>query len=373
MSKHLLLTGATGMVGQYLLRDLLTQNVPVAVLLRGQKEQTAEARIDRILTGIETESGRSLPRPICLTGDIAQVRLGMSQDAWRWAAQNCDRILHNAASLTFHCSDRLLDPWLSNVTGTKNLLEFCSESGIREFHYMSTAYVCGKRVGTVFEDEPAGAAPFRNDYEHSKFESEQLILKAGFLERPSIYRPPVIVGDSRTGRTTSYPGVYRYMHFVSVFQHTVPHDEQGRWRAPLRFTLTGKECRNMVTVDWVSASCLRILLDPVNRGRIYHLTPLRPITTLELDNAFSSYFKYHGSSFVGPHGLDGAELSDLEKLFYSHTAQYEGYWCEEPTFDCSNTLAATNGLECPVLDREMMYRLIDFAVRDRWGKRRKSW
>ncbi len=370
MSSYLLLTGAAGLVGQYLVRDLLVRETPIAVLMRSNKGQTPEGRIEQIMTRLEGELGRALPRPVCLHGDITQPGLGLTHDAARWVAGHCRRFLHNAASVTFRGADRERDPWLSNVTGTEHVLEFCRRAEIREFHYMSTAYVCGRRADSVLEDDDAGAASFRTDYEHSKAEAERLVRAADFLEPPTFYRPATIVGDSCTGRTTTYHGLYHYLRFVSLLQQSACLDKDGYWQAPVRFNLTGNERRNFVPVDWVSAVCTHILLDPDFHGRTYHLTPLRAITMREVDEAMSCYFKYYGPTFVGPDGLAGAELNDIEKLFYGQMAEYAPYWGEEPAFDCRNTLAVAGHLPCPTASKELIGRLIDYARDDRWGKRR---
>src|SRR5438874_2447951 len=178
MSSYLLLTGSTGLVGQYLLRDLLLEGIPVAVLIRSQGPESAGERLEQVMSHWERTLFRKLPRPVCLEGDISLPGLGLSAEAQRWAAQHCSSLVHNAASLTFFGKDRRSDPWLSNLTGTENVLRFCQQSDVRHLHYMSTAYVCGKRPGTIFESELEHAAGFRNDYEHCKFEAEKLVRAA---------------------------------------------------------------------------------------------------------------------------------------------------------------------------------------------------
>src|SRR5690242_6244788 len=101
MSYHLL-TGATGLLGNYLLRDLLLKNILVAVLVRPTRKQTARQRIERGLCAWDAELGISLPRPVVLEGDIAQPDLGLDAVSLRWAQEYCSAIINNAASLTFH-------------------------------------------------------------------------------------------------------------------------------------------------------------------------------------------------------------------------------------------------------------------------------
>src|SRR6516164_7032309 len=131
MSKHFLLTGATGLVGHYLVRDFLLEGVPLAVLIRAGKAQSARERLDQILEHWEEDLGRALPRPMCLEGDITQPELGLSGQHRRWVTRHCGSVIHNAASLKFNGNDRQQDPWLSNITGTNHVLEMCRTLGLR--------------------------------------------------------------------------------------------------------------------------------------------------------------------------------------------------------------------------------------------------
>src|SRR5436305_1979730 len=110
---------------------------------------------------------------------------------------------------------------------------------------MSTAYVCGKRPGTIFESDLEHEAGFRNDYEHCKFEAERLVRAAlapkaspsafsGILAGLTVYRPATIVGDSRTGYTTTYHGLYSYFQFAWMLRQYASRREDGRWLVPLR-------------------------------------------------------------------------------------------------------------------------------------------
>lgn len=148
MSYHLL-TGATGLLGNYLLRDLLLRDVPVAVVVRPNRKQTARQRIESALCAWDNELGKTLSRPVVMEGDISQPDLGLDAVDVRWAAEHCSAVIHNAASLTFHSTSREGEPWKSNIEGTRNVLEFARNAGIRKFHHVSTAYVAGLRQGRV--------------------------------------------------------------------------------------------------------------------------------------------------------------------------------------------------------------------------------
>src|SRR5437763_15696103 len=171
MSKHLLLTGATGLLGRYLLRDLLLAGVPVAVLARPRGGEPGPARVERLLRFWEGEVGRSLPRPACLEGDVTAEGLGLGARQVGWVARHCAGVLHAAASLTFRGPGRDGEPWRTNLGGTANVLGLCRRAGLR-LHHVSTAFVCGARGGVVSESDPGGGQGVHNDYEESKFEAE---------------------------------------------------------------------------------------------------------------------------------------------------------------------------------------------------------
>ncbi len=373
MSEMILLTGATGLLGRYLLRDLSARGASMAVLVRGDRRRSAEARVDEILSDWEAITGRPMPRPYLLDGDLTAPGLGLDGDAIRWLARHCRAVLHNGASLTFQGADRAGDPWRTNLGGTANVLEIARAAGIAELHHVSTAYVCGRRVDLVHEDEPPRPSGFRNDYEASKAESEGLVraVAADFPGGVTIYRPAVIVGDSTTGYTSTYHGLYRYLQFVALMSRYAPRDSEGRILLPIRLNLTGDERRNLVPVDWVSAAIAAIVMRPEHHGKTYHLAPERPVTAGELEGAMAAHFGYSGVTFVGPGGLDAADRNEFEAQFYEFVAQYELYWASEPRFDAANTRAAVPELPCPRVDAAMVGRLIDFADRDAWGRGRR--
>src|SRR5262245_6247552 len=119
--KYTLLTGVTGLVGRYLLRDLLERDVPVAVLVRSSRVESAAQRVEAVMPMWEEAAGRSLPRPVVLEGELCQELLGLNADSRAWVAGHCDTILHNAASMVFR-EDKHGEPFRTNVGGMENVL-----------------------------------------------------------------------------------------------------------------------------------------------------------------------------------------------------------------------------------------------------------
>jgi thioester reductase-like protein len=374
MSKHLLLTGATGLLGQYLLRDFLLQGRPTAVLIRASAGESAQQRMEQLMSRWDKELGRELPRPFCLEGDVSLPGCGLSTLERDWVTQNCDVVLHNAASLRLFGQARDQDPWLSNYTGTANILEVCRGAGLRELHYMSTAYVCGKRTGLVLESELDEGQDFHNDYERCKCEAEKMVRAADFLDRLTVYRPGIIVGDSQTGYTSTYHGLYLYLRWVWLNSEALPREADGRYHAPVRMHLRGDEACHIVPVDWVSAVTSYLLPRPECHGRTYHLTQQKPLTSLELEEALRDFFQYYGPTFADPDAgpLKREEWNEVEQSFYAMVAPYQQYWNVNLDFDTANRQAFAPHLPCPPIDRALLHRLVEFAIEDQWGRLRKK-
>jgi thioester reductase-like protein len=367
MSKYLFVTGITGQVGQYLLREMLRAGRPFAALVRSRPGDDARARLAELVERW-SEPGFPAPRFACLEGDITRPGLGLSDADRDWIAGHCDSILHNAASLTFYGIDRAKDPWLANLTGTENVLDVCRATGLRAMHYVSTAYVCGTRTGVIREDELMAPPGFRNDYEECKHAAEKVVREAGLFDSLTIYRPSMIIGDYHTGYTATYHGLYPYLQFAHLLAVYSPRNENGLFHIPVRLNLTGDETRNLVPIDWVGAVMAHILLHPAHHGKTYHLTPAEPVTARTIEHAMSTKFGYYGVEFAGPDAHKDGNYTDIEKQFFEYVQTYQPYWNAEPTFDCANTRAAAPHLPCPTLDVAYLHRLIDFAVEDRWGK-----
>lgn len=361
MSYHLL-TGATGLLGNYLLRDLLLADIPVAVLVRSNRRQSARQRVEAAMCAWDAELGRSLPRPVVLEGDIAQPDLGLDPIAVRWVAEYCSTLIHNAASLTFHSTSDDGEPWRSNVGGVKNVLEFCRNTRIRRLHHVSTAYVAGLRQGRVLESELDVGQQFSNDYECSKLDAEKLVREADFLDSLTVFRPGIIIGDSKTGLTTTYHGYYAALQLSHTIVKAIPADETGFVGGQkVRLTLNGTETKHLVPVDWVSAVMVHVMTHPEHHQKTYHLTPQHPVTTRMIRDVLEQAAGFYGATLTGG-GERPGDASEAEALFYEHIRVYNSYWKMDPIFDRTNTEAAAPHLPCPHVDRDLLYKLSRIVI-----------
>ena len=372
MSNYTILTGATGLVGRYLMRDLLRQGQNLAVLVRPSRKQDPRQRVESILQMWEQELGVELPRPVVLAGDVAQAGLGLDKADRRWAADHCETMLHNAATLTFHAQSREGEPWRTNLEGTRHTLQLCRQLNIPHMHYVSTAYVCGRREGTVYEKDLDVGQSFRNDYEHAKFLAEKLVRQADFFDTCTVYRPVVIAGDSKTGYTNTYHGLYLYLRLMSTLMQYHEADKDGVKRIQTRLNLDGDELRNIVPIDWVASVMLRLFNTPEAHGGTYHLSPRRPLTPREMLEAAGKYFNSQGVEYCGQGSAPPDDMNDVERTVFDSTSIYSSYDTTDPVFDATNVRKFAADLPCPSIDEAMIHLYLKYGEEDRWGKRREA-
>jgi len=370
--RYLLLTGATGLLGRFLLRDLQAAGRRVAVLVRGSKTASGPERTDDLLRDWSEVAGVTVAAPVVLEGDITLPGLGLSLEAAAWAARNCDELIHSAASLSFQMRDDG-EPMRSNVGGTANVLEFCRTSGIRRLHHVSSAYVCGTRRGRILESElDVGQTP-GNDYERSKIESEKAAVSAPFLESCTVHRPSIIVGDLITGFTNTFHGFYKPLRIVQPFVEAFVGASLEPGTLLEVLGMNGTDAKNLVPADWVSAVMTRIIGDRSLHGRTYHVTSTRPTPTGTLCRVFEGLAAEMagelGTARAGGAARTAAfDPATLLRLFEDQMHVYRAYWSDDPRFDSTECLAAVPDLPSPDLDDATIRRLCRFAIdaRFRW-------
>ena len=369
MAYHLL-TGATGLLGSYLLRDLLSAGLRIAVLVRPNKMESARQRIEAIMCRWDKQAGRTQPRPVILQGSLANEYFGLSEESLRWVSENCNDIVQNAASVTYYGERPNEEPWKTNVGGTANALAFCRHTGIRQYHHVSTAYVCGKRDGLVYEGELDEGQDLNTDYERSKLEGEMMVRAADHIAPPTIYRAAIIIGDSRTGHTPTFHGFYVPLKLVhTMFRHIVMDDFKI---TPLQeaIQIKGHERKNLVPVDWISEVMTHIILNQEHHGQTYHLAPEKPVTSNVMRDAMAQGFLTYADMSTSADQNDSNwsfNQEDFVKYFRGQMEIYEAYWKDDPEFDLTNTRRVAPHLPCPEVNGEMLIRLCKFAIESNFG------
>jgi thioester reductase-like protein len=190
------LTGATGFVGREILsRFLARDDRLVFALVRANNDDEAAGRLP------------AHERLTAVAGDIEQSELGLSEAARERLRGEVTNVVHCAASVSFELP--LEEQRSVNVEGTRRVLDFArSCTRLERLSYVSTAYVAGEPGRLFHEDELAVGQRFRNPYERSKFEAELALRSEGADLPLQILRPSIVVGDSATGRTSSFNVLY---------------------------------------------------------------------------------------------------------------------------------------------------------------------
>ena len=195
------LTGATGFLGANLLTALLTRTrLEVRCLVRAPDAAAADAALRRALEAQGLWQAEFADRVRTVVGDLAQRRLGMTDDAFRALGESVGAIYHSGAHLNLFAPYRVLEP--TNVNGTREVLGLAA-LGAQTFHHISSLVVLGSCPATVPGDcepfEPPSEPP-DSGYARSKWAAERLVCEAAARGlSASIYRPGRITGHSRTG------------------------------------------------------------------------------------------------------------------------------------------------------------------------------
>lgn len=375
---YTLLTGSTGLLGGFLLRDLLLRNERVAVVVRPSRQAAPEQRVDSLLHHWESEWGRNLPRPVVLSGDMTQPLLGLGATERAWLRRHCEAVLHSAASLIFY--EKRGEPWRTNVEGVKNVLNLCRDAGIRRLEHVSSAYVCGLRSGRVYESELDVGQEFGNDYEKSKVAAEQLVRSDPYLDGYTIYRPSIIVGDSQTGYTPTFHGFYSPLRVLDALLGPTALEDALQVDFLRLLGLKGDECKNFIPVDWVSEAITSLRSRARPQKRTYMLTSDHPVTVTRMRESFEAAIREHRAEVLTGNGSpredhkarssvqsEAASTERFEQLYVEHFAVYRSYWRDDPDFDRSNTCDLLPDLPPPAVTDEMLQKLARYALERNFG------
>ena len=343
----ILLTGATGFVGMELLVRLLEQtDRDIVALVRAADDAAAEARIDELMKVIVAPAERRALRARVrgVAADLECAGLGLDEQTRDGLSASIGAVVHCAASVSFTLE--LEDARRINVEGTRAILELAAEArdyGVLDrVVHVSTAYVAGERDGRARERQGDVGQGFRNTYERTKLEAEQLVHASGLPA--SILRPSVIVGDSVTGWTPAFNVIYWPLQaFARGLFAQIP----GEADAPI----------DIVPVDTVADALLELVCGPVRCGTFHVVASDEAVSNGALATMAADFFDAEPLTFVGP-GVDPV----AEKRAGALTS----YFKVRCTFDAlrgRRTLGATP----PPLE-QYFPALMRYARDARWGK-----
>ena len=361
-SGRVFLTGATVFVGmEVLVRYLERGSRPVTCLVRAESDEAARARLDRILDELIANGAELFAHRVeAVAGEMTSDNLGLSAEVRERLAEEVTTIVHCAANVAF--DQQLEDARRINVGGTTRMIEFAKlaqqRGGLHRYAQVSTAYVAGTHTGDFTEEDLDVGQGFRNTYEQSKFESEQLI-HAQAAELPwIILRPSIIVGDRSSGWTAAFNVMYWPLRALST----------GLFRA---VPAMPESPLDIVSIDYVADAIYELCESQQEPShRTFHLTASEDATSFaEIVSLASRYFRKPEPRAIPPAEFV-AEAGTLSDVAVEASRIYFPYFAIATRFDNARTRArlAQAGIHCTPL-RDYLHRLLDFATRSRWGKR----
>jgi long-chain acyl-CoA synthetase len=363
-----LLTGATGFLGMELLaRYLERTGRTVLALVRASDREHAEARIRHALKLLFGRSDAYPGRVIAIPGDIEHDRLGLAPGDLDLVASRATEIMHCAATVSFAAP--LAESRRINVEGTRRVLglaERCGEGGmLRRFGYVSTAYVAGTHAGHFGEADLDVAQGFRNPYERSKYEAEQLVREyAPDLPAVTILRPSIIVGESTTGWTPAFNVLYVPLRAFAQRQLRV-------------LPATGSAPVDVVPADYVADAIIELTRGDEAGVSTYHLVAGEQATTVaELLELSARHLHRPAPPLVPPrlyraaYPLLAACAGRRRRAALRRSAPFLPYYTMRVRYrrDRAAKRLSPTGIQPPPL--ESFYpRLSAYATASDWGKR----
>lgn len=300
MAQGIFITGFPGFIGKRLVRALLDADpeTRVAALVEPKMAEAARRAATELQTGASGNGAGRGDRIEIVEGDIADRRLGLSDDDYSRLAAETNAVFHLAA--IYNLAVPLEIAQRVNVDGTGNVIEFCAACESLERHnYVSTAYVAGNRQGVVYEHELVQGQWFKNHYESTKFQAEVWVRESMDRIPTTIYRPAIVVGDSRTGDTQKFDGPYFMLRSIALsVERGWPIAQFGRSRAPM----------NVVPVDFVVDALLAGSRDEQSAGETLHLVDPEPASAAEVMSALAREYAGKDPSMSVPAPLVSALL-----------------------------------------------------------------
>ncbi len=352
-----LLTGATGFLGAYLLRDLIDLSAAeVVCLVRAADAADGLRRIRGNLERYGLWRDGDDARIVPLSGDLASPRLGLSNAAFAALAERVDAIVHNGGQVNF------LAPYASmeaaNVGGTRDVLRLATTGPLKPVQLVSTlgVYLTDQHMGgrVTERDAPPDGPGQQGGYNQSKWVAEQL----GLLARArgvavAIHRPARVTGDAVRGASN-------------------PDDYFNTWiRGCVQLGLAPQsddQSFDLIPVDHVARAIVRVALGGGDADGNYHYynpdrMPMR--TLLAAMRRFGPieevpYADWRRALHAAVAAGIANPLAPFAGLFPE--ALPEGEAAREPEFECvaAEAVLAPFGERRPVTDAALIERYLAF-------------
>ena len=360
---NILLTGATGFVGAYLLNELLEKTkANIYCLVRAQNLEQATQKLENKLKHYSVWDVTKNNRIIPIVGDLSKQLLGLSPSQFQHLADQIDIIYHNGAWINTIYPYSVLKP--SNVLGTQEILRLASEIKLKPVHYISTtsvfspiAYAQNKYI---LESEALDKTEgLENGYCQSKWVAEKLVMEARERGLPvSIYRLARVTGHSQTGICNTED------LFCRLIKGCIQMGIAPEMDAVLD---------NLTPVDYVSKAIIHLSQQKESLGKAFHLlnpdsTPMNELFKLIPALGYPleqvSYQKWI-EQLIKESQLDTDNVLKPLLPIYSQNTTESTESIPEPEFGLTNTHQGLAGTDiiCPAMQQTLLEIYFSYFIK----------
>jgi short-subunit dehydrogenase len=262
-------TGATGFIGRNLVERLLQREGTIYALVRAG----SRGRLEELRTGWGADGARVVP----ISGDLTQPGLAISEEDLLAMRGDVRHFFHLAAIYDITAGAETQE--IANVEGTRHAIELAGALDAGCFHHVSSIAAAGLYKGVWTEDMFDEAERLdTNPYFRTKHEAERLV-RQDCPRAWRVYRPGIVVGDSRTGAIDKIDGPYYFFKSLQRARKVLP-----AWLPTIG--VEGGEI-NIVPVDYVAAAIDYLAHEDGLDRRAFHLTDPNPRRAGEVINVFA--------------------------------------------------------------------------------------
>ncbi|MFE2165130.1 amino acid adenylation domain-containing protein [Streptomyces sp. NPDC059447] len=348
---HILLTGATGFLGAFLLDALLRDTgATVHCLVRAADADAARQRLERVLSGYGLWEPERAHRVRAVPGDLAAPKLGLDPATYEDLTACVDAVYHAGAAVNLVLPYEELKP--ATVDGTREVLRLAAATGRAAVHHVSTVGVFAGAAadgGAHTEASPAGPPELlRQGYTQSKWVAEQVIALARAEGVPvTVHRPARIAGHTVTGACQADDFLWRVVKGC-VQAGAVPEG------------ITAEA--DLVPVDYVARAIVAVARRPEALGGIHHQVNTRPVPLVEVLGHVRDFGYPLAEKSLG----DWVDLikADPDNAAYPLLSLFDpaGGGFVAVRFDDPDTRAhlAGTGVACAPLDAQLLRTYLDW-------------
>ena len=364
--KNIFLTGGTGFLGAFLIRELLKETqADIYCLVRAADAQEGKIKLQNNLKSYAIWDEQFDSRIIPVVGDLSQPLLGVGNDQFQMLAAKIDTIYHSAALLNYVFPYSALKT--ANVLGTQEVLRLACQIKVKPVHYVSSVAVFETTAyaGQVVkeQDEFNHWEGIYLGYSQTKWVAEKLVKIARDRGLPvTIHRPPLISGDTQTGVCNTHD-------FINLM---VKGCLQMGSFPDVDYML------DMSPVDYVSKAIVYLSRQPESIGKAFHLQHPQPVSLKSLVDWIRSFgYPVEMISYEKWQSDLINNVSSVENPLYTLRPFLLERWPGEqltipdlyltarrPFVSCQDTLDALVGssIACPPIDSQLLMTYTAYLI-----------